>query len=88
MRNTQPDWESRWENVQELITFASEVMADDIGAQIPSLTNPPLLASKKLSHKGKEKEVIEIDLDSEEDSPDATNTANRYIHLQITYLLY
>lgn len=25
LRRTQPDWESRWENVQELITFASEV---------------------------------------------------------------
>jgi DNA helicase-2/ATP-dependent DNA helicase PcrA len=25
LRKTQPDWESRWENVQELITFASEV---------------------------------------------------------------
>ena len=28
LRKTQPDWESRWENVQELITFASEVEAD------------------------------------------------------------
>jgi DNA helicase-2/ATP-dependent DNA helicase PcrA len=25
LRKTQPDWESRWENVQELMTFASEV---------------------------------------------------------------
>lgn len=25
LRKTQQDWESRWENVQELITFASEV---------------------------------------------------------------
>ncbi|KAF5382208.1 hypothetical protein D9615_004383 [Tricholomella constricta] len=25
LRKTQPDWESRWENVKELITFASEV---------------------------------------------------------------
>lgn len=24
LRSTQPDWEARWENVQELITFASE----------------------------------------------------------------
>ncbi|KAF7318043.1 ATP-depentend DNA [Mycena chlorophos] len=25
LKKTQPDWETRWENVQELITFASEV---------------------------------------------------------------
>ncbi|KAF8896349.1 P-loop containing nucleoside triphosphate hydrolase protein [Infundibulicybe gibba] len=33
LEKTQPDWESRWENVQELITFASEVETDilDIG---------------------------------------------------------
>jgi DNA helicase-2/ATP-dependent DNA helicase PcrA len=30
LRKTQPDWESRWENVQELITFASEIEADII----------------------------------------------------------
>lgn len=30
LRKTQPDWESRWENVQELITFAGEVEADII----------------------------------------------------------
>jgi DNA helicase-2/ATP-dependent DNA helicase PcrA len=28
LKTTQPDWESRWENVQELITFASEVEVD------------------------------------------------------------
>ncbi|KAF9468047.1 UvrD-helicase-domain-containing protein [Collybia nuda] len=28
LKKTQPDWESRWENVQELITFASEVEND------------------------------------------------------------
>ncbi|KAL0574734.1 ATP-dependent DNA helicase srs2 [Marasmius crinis-equi] len=28
LKKTQPDWESRWENVQELITFASDVDAD------------------------------------------------------------
>ncbi|KAJ3808888.1 P-loop containing nucleoside triphosphate hydrolase protein [Lentinula aff. lateritia] len=28
LRKTQPDWESRWENVQELITFASDVQSD------------------------------------------------------------
>ncbi|RDB25802.1 ATP-dependent DNA helicase PcrA [Hypsizygus marmoreus] len=28
LRKTQPDWESRWENVQELITFASEFDTD------------------------------------------------------------
>ena len=25
LRKTQPDWETRWENVKELITFAKEV---------------------------------------------------------------
>ncbi|ESK94683.1 atp-depentend dna [Moniliophthora roreri MCA 2997] len=28
LKKTQPDWESRWENVQELITFASDVDTD------------------------------------------------------------
>ncbi|KAJ7664695.1 P-loop containing nucleoside triphosphate hydrolase protein [Mycena rosella] len=28
LKKTQPDWEGRWENVQELITFASEVEHD------------------------------------------------------------
>lgn len=28
LKKTQPDWESRWENVQELITFASDVESD------------------------------------------------------------
>jgi len=28
LRKTQQDWQSRWENVQELITFASEIEAD------------------------------------------------------------
>ncbi|KAK1224989.1 ATP-dependent DNA helicase srs2 [Marasmius sp. AFHP31] len=28
LKKTQPDWESRWENVQELITFATDVDAD------------------------------------------------------------
>ena len=28
LKKTQQDWEARWENVQELITFASEVESD------------------------------------------------------------
>ncbi|EGN98601.1 hypothetical protein SERLA73DRAFT_54973, partial [Serpula lacrymans var. lacrymans S7.3] len=28
LKRTQPDWDTRWENVQELITFASEASAD------------------------------------------------------------
>jgi DNA helicase-2/ATP-dependent DNA helicase PcrA len=28
LKKTQPEWESRWENVQELITFASDVEHD------------------------------------------------------------
>ncbi|KAG6879550.1 hypothetical protein C0992_001555 [Termitomyces sp. T32_za158] len=28
LKKTQPDWESRWENVKELITFATEVVTD------------------------------------------------------------
>jgi DNA helicase-2/ATP-dependent DNA helicase PcrA len=30
LKRTQPDWESRWENVQELITFASEVEVSSV----------------------------------------------------------
>lgn len=33
LRRTQPDWESRWENVQELITFASEVEVGEVDEQ-------------------------------------------------------
>ncbi|KAG5634226.1 hypothetical protein H0H81_002799 [Sphagnurus paluster] len=33
LRKTQPDWESRWENVKELITFASEMETNIIAAQ-------------------------------------------------------
>lgn len=33
LRRTQPDWESRWENVQELITFASEVEVGSVDEQ-------------------------------------------------------
>jgi superfamily I DNA/RNA helicase len=28
LKKTQQDWQSRWENVQELITFASEIEAN------------------------------------------------------------
>jgi len=28
LKKTQSDWESRWENVQELVTFASDVHAE------------------------------------------------------------
>lgn len=28
LKKTQQDWQSRWENVQELITFASDIEAD------------------------------------------------------------
>ena len=37
LRKTQPDYESRWENVQELINFASEVengMDASVGKQM------------------------------------------------------
>jgi DNA helicase-2/ATP-dependent DNA helicase PcrA len=30
LKKTQSDWETRWENVQELINFASEVRTDDL----------------------------------------------------------
>ncbi|KAF8071911.1 P-loop containing nucleoside triphosphate hydrolase protein [Lyophyllum atratum] len=33
LRKTQPDWESRWENVKELITFASEVETNIIAVE-------------------------------------------------------
>lgn len=35
LRKTQQDWESRWENVQELITFASEVEKEAPAPPIP-----------------------------------------------------
>ncbi|KAL9714067.1 ATP-dependent DNA helicase srs2 [Leucoagaricus gongylophorus] len=30
LRRTQSDWDSRWQNVEELITFASEIKTVDI----------------------------------------------------------
>ncbi|KAF8149889.1 P-loop containing nucleoside triphosphate hydrolase protein [Crassisporium funariophilum] len=36
LRKTQQDWESRWENVKELITFASEVESDVPVSAAPS----------------------------------------------------
>lgn len=36
LRKTQQDWESRWENVQELITFASEVESEVTPPEHPS----------------------------------------------------
>jgi DNA helicase II / ATP-dependent DNA helicase PcrA len=33
LRKTQPDWETRWENVQELITFASDVHVDVLSVE-------------------------------------------------------
>jgi DNA helicase-2/ATP-dependent DNA helicase PcrA len=39
LKKTQQDWETRWENVKELITFASEVEtgtpAPDVGDVTP-----------------------------------------------------
>jgi len=32
LKKTQQDWESRWENVQELITFAAEVEVEGVGS--------------------------------------------------------
>jgi hypothetical protein len=39
LRRTQPDWESRWDNVQELINFASE-MPTDANIVSPAKTDP------------------------------------------------
>ncbi|KAJ7499466.1 P-loop containing nucleoside triphosphate hydrolase protein [Mycena latifolia] len=64
LKKTQPDWESRWENVQELITFASEVEHDvNLSSPDPSTSDTPLrlfLHASMLSSEG--------DTQSEEDS--------------------
>lgn len=41
LRKTGPDWESKWENVQELITFASELEAPVTGVSSPSTDEGP-----------------------------------------------
>ncbi|KAJ7283248.1 P-loop containing nucleoside triphosphate hydrolase protein [Mycena rebaudengoi] len=41
LKKTQPDWESRWENVQELITFASEVEHDVSLSNLDSPSSSP-----------------------------------------------
>ena len=39
LQKTQEDWENRWENVKELINFASE-MEDDLGGQSFDIESP------------------------------------------------
>ncbi|KAH7925501.1 UvrD-helicase-domain-containing protein [Leucogyrophana mollusca] len=39
LKKTQPDWDTRWENVQELISFASEATADSVNAT-PAMPDP------------------------------------------------
>jgi DNA helicase-2/ATP-dependent DNA helicase PcrA len=39
LRKTQQDWETRWENVKELITFASEVEAGAPASATVDLAN-------------------------------------------------
>ncbi|KIP07660.1 hypothetical protein PHLGIDRAFT_23961 [Phlebiopsis gigantea 11061_1 CR5-6] len=41
LQKTQEDWESRWENVKELINFASE-MEDDLGVRSFDIESPDL----------------------------------------------
>ena len=43
LKKTQQDWESRWENVRELITFASEVESELLSRerQMEALSGPP-----------------------------------------------
>ncbi|KAJ7896080.1 P-loop containing nucleoside triphosphate hydrolase protein [Mycena olivaceomarginata] len=67
LKRTQPEWESRWENVQELVTFASDVEHDinlsDPDAAESSPSDTPLrlfLQASMLSSEG--------DNQSEEDS--------------------
>ncbi|KAJ7087339.1 P-loop containing nucleoside triphosphate hydrolase protein [Mycena belliarum] len=69
LKKTQPDWEGRWENVQELITFASEVEHDmNLAGMDPAQTeisDTPLrlfLQASMLSSEG--------DTQSDEDSKD------------------
>lgn len=35
LRKTEPEWETRWENVRELITFAGDVQKDMLEGQVP-----------------------------------------------------
>ncbi|KAF7331625.1 ATP-depentend DNA [Mycena kentingensis (nom. inval.)] len=75
LKKTQPDWETRWENVQELITFASEAPSEvdaeglDVGIEVEATQAPhdtPLrtfLQASMLSSEG--------DNQSEEDSKEA-----------------
>ncbi|KAF9267802.1 UvrD-helicase-domain-containing protein [Marasmius fiardii PR-910] len=55
LKKTQSDWESRWENVQELITFASDVDADIKARDDGANTDTPLrlfLQASMLSSEG------------------------------------
>jgi DNA helicase II / ATP-dependent DNA helicase PcrA len=67
LKKTQQDWESRWENVQELITFASDVDVEerpDNDAETTPLRS--LLETSMLSSEG--------DKQSEEENKDVSLT--------------
>lgn len=53
LKRTQQDWESRWENVRELITFASEVETDLLSRekQMEVVSGP--LATQYVNFSGK-----------------------------------
>ncbi|KII89988.1 hypothetical protein PLICRDRAFT_53116 [Plicaturopsis crispa FD-325 SS-3] len=53
LKKTQPDWQDRWENVQELITFATEVDGAAVG-QVDLKTTPlrTFLQASMLSSEG------------------------------------
>ncbi|KAJ6583195.1 P-loop containing nucleoside triphosphate hydrolase protein [Mycena sp. CBHHK59/15] len=89
LKKTQPDWESRWENVQELITFASDVEHDvNLSHQDASDGSPrdtPLrlfLQTSMLSSEGDNRS----EEDSKEVSQPAACTGNRLSRVR-TFIL-
>lgn len=75
LQKTQQDWETRWENVQELITFASE--ENDPIDQSQSETD---VAGVKQQRRATDTEVIDVDAvaleePKEESLPEASQYA-------------
>ena len=83
LKSTQQDWETRWENVKELITFATEVTAQDGGGALGASNTEGAdddLVSKILPrptraeiHRNKGKvEIIDINSESSSDEEETT----------------
>jgi DNA helicase-2/ATP-dependent DNA helicase PcrA len=64
LKKTQPEWESRWENVEELINFATEVELDIAKNGAPDLFD---FGSQPTEKKGEKRIIYATDSDDEDE---------------------